>query len=875
MRAGYVEPLRQALAAGGDADPAPVAEAATALTELAAAARTTPAALGEWAAPTGPVPRWWGQAGERGPVQGHAPVLRAWLDLLALVEPLRSVMPDARTAVLTGRLDADDARRSFELGLARASVRERLRGTELDRFDPAAHERAVVRFGRASDAVREHLVTQLPHGVLRGREFDTGTTAGRVGALRRQLGTRRGGMKVRELMTTYGDLVTRVQPCVLVSPDSLARFFPAVAGLFDVVVFDEASQVRVADAVGAMGRARSVVVVGDSKQMPPTTFAEAASESDELAPSFETVEDEESILTECVQARVASQRLGWHYRSQDESLIAFSNRHYYDGGLSTFPAPPRDTAAVSLVRVDGVFHRSGRGPLLRTNPVEAHAVVDEVVRRFADSPGALPSVGVVTFNQQQRTHIEGLLRDLDDPRIAEALEDPEGLFVKNLENVQGDERDVVLFSTGFSVNERGVLPLNFGPLNRAGGERRLNVAVTRARRQVVVFTSFDPEQMRTEATSSVGVRHLRSYLELAAHGPSVLPRQQDRRVERDRHREEIADRLRDRGLDVRAGVGLSDFTIDLVVSEPDGPDGAEVAVLLDGASWSRRLTARDRDHLPPDVLGRVLGWARVERVWLPQWLTAPEAVLDALTAAVRETSRAPRTGPDAETTVRVVARASAAPPSSTPSALRAEPASVIAAAAPAQADVSWPGEAIEFAPWHPRRIGGRDVLDALPAREAAARVRAALAEVVEAEGPIRAERLAVLVANAFDLGRVNESRRSQILDQLPRGLPRDPDEPVVFPAGLDPAAWTGYRPAGESSPRRFEDVPLREIGNAMAALVVAGAGMERGELHSETLRVFGLLRRTPAAVERLDAALALAETAGRLRTDGTDVVRAG
>lgn len=880
MRPGFVEPLRRALGAGGGADPAPVVEVAAAASALADACRCTPDALAGRSGTAGLVPRWWAATAERGPVDGRAPVLRAWLDLVGLVEPLRTTLPEVRARILAGGLDPDEARRSFELGLARASIRERLRGTELDRFDPVAHDRSIRRFGLASSAVREHLVSLLPHRVLATRDFDAGATAGRIGALRRALGARRGGMRIRELMSTHGDLITRALPCVLVSPDSLSRFFPAEADLFDVVVFDEASQVRVADAVGAMGRARSVVVVGDSKQMPPTSFADTTADDDGADP-LETVEDEESVLTECVQARVPSQRLGWHYRSQDEALIAFSNRHYYDGALSSFPAPDRGTTAVSLVRVDGEFHRSGRGPLLRTNPIEARAVVDEVVRRFAASPDTLPSLGVVTFNQQQRTHIEGVLRDLDDPRIVEALEAPEGLFVKNLENVQGDERDTILFSTGFAVNDRGVLPLNFGPLNRAGGERRLNVAVTRARRQVVVFTSFDPAQMRTEETSSVGVRHLRTYLELAANGPSALPRDRERPVVRDRHRDEIADRLRARGLHVRTGVGLSDFTIDLVVTTPGAPTGSAVAVLLDGASWSRRLTARDRDHLPVEVLHRVLGWARVERVWLPQWLTAPEAVLDAVAAAADAAARTPRTGPDAETTVRVPALAPAAVAAPQPgpadgrrrSDTDGELATIAAAAPAGRVGTAWPGEAMEFVPWHPRRLGGREVLDALPDRAAADRVGQAIAEVVAAEGPVRADRLASLVANAFDLSKVNDNRREQILRHVPRGLRRDRAEDVVWPDGVDPETWPGYRPAGESSPRRFADVPLREIGNAMAALVTAGGGMERAELHGETLRVFGLLRRTQAAVERLDSALELAR--GRhLQVDEHDMVRA-
>src|SRR6185312_5199732 len=347
--------------------------------------------------------------------------------------------------------------------------------------------------------------------IVESRSFDTHGALGQIGELRRELVKQRRGLPVRGLLGRYGDLITTIMPCVLVSPDSLARFFAPRADLFDLVVFDEASQIRVADAIGAMGRARSVVVVGDSRQMPPTSFAEPGWDDDLGAATDDAlaVPDEESILGECVQAGVPQQWLSWHYRSQDESLIAFSNRHYYEDRLSSFPAPisgPADPGpaghGISLVRVDGEFQRSAAGKLLRTNPVEAIAVVTEIRRRFAEQLDRLPSIGVVTFNAQQRNHIEALLRDLGDERITEALDrtDGEGLFVKNLENVQGDERDAIFFSTAFSPDARGRLPLNFGPLNRTGGERRLNVAITRARRQVLVFCSFDPAQLRAEET---------------------------------------------------------------------------------------------------------------------------------------------------------------------------------------------------------------------------------------------------------------------------------------------------------------------------------------------------------------------------------------
>src|SRR3712207_1054547 len=230
-------------------------------------------------------------------------------------------------------------------------------------FDAEAHEKAIHRFTAASRAVREHLTSALPAKVLDGRPFDALSGSGQVGALQRELAKQRRGLGVRALLTKYGELITTVMPCVLVSPDSVARFFPALAGQFDLVVFDEASQIRVADAVGALGRARAAVVVGDSKQMPPTSFAEPSSVSDDAADLAETaVEDEESILSECVQARVPRQWLSWHYRSQDESLIAFSNAQYYGNRLASFPAPThgRPSSAPGLrERVSRLHPRHG------------------------------------------------------------------------------------------------------------------------------------------------------------------------------------------------------------------------------------------------------------------------------------------------------------------------------------------------------------------------------------------------------------------------------------------------------------------------------------------------------------------------------------
>ncbi|MGQ0845288.1 MAG: DUF3320 domain-containing protein [Sporichthyaceae bacterium] len=923
----FADALRAWLAGEPAADPAAAAAArdAAEIARRFLAAAGSPAALAAWRGEDGLVRRWRATATRRNLADPEGQDARRWSEFREALEPLRAAGLEEAVSVLTwGQIAAEEAAAALERGLAAASAAERRTGTGLDAFVASTHDRTVARFAAAAGTVREHLTAAVPEQVLTRRAFRADSAVGLVGELRREVGRQRGGLGVRSLMAKYGDLITSLLPCVLVSPDSVSRFFPVGAQSFDLVVFDEASQIRVADAVGAMGRAGSVVVVGDSKQMPPTSVAESVDglEEDDLA--GEVLPDEESLLTEAVFARVPQRWLTWHYRSQDEALIAFSNGHYYDGKLSSFPAPvrartasPADGYGLSLVRVDGHFQRAGKGRDLRTNAVEAHAIVAEIRRRFDASPDALPSLGVVTFNAQQRALVEELLRDAGEDRLIEALDgrNGEGLFVKNLENVQGDERDAILFSTAFSANERGVLPLNFGPLTRAGGERRLNVAITRARRQVLVYSSFDPQDLRVEQTQATGIHHLRAYLEFAARGVDALGGTARPRPLADRHRDEIAERLRGHGLTVRTDVGLSEFRVDLTLAPADDPDVPVVAVLLDGPGWAARRTVGDRDGLPIHVLGRLMRWPRVERVWLPQWLANPDVVLAALLDAVEAGSGAVLRGevaaPDVHDTTSILdalpedaypladvpggqatlpqgpdsdsaslASSPVGDPTSQPSGPAAEPA--VRASGPAAepgplADVvagsraagSRPAPALdgqrEFLGWAVRPAGDRAVLDALPSPAATARVAAVAVEVVAAEGPVHTERLARLVAASFDLTRLSQARIDAILRAVPAACVRDGEEPFVWAPGAEPADWTEFRVAADASVREFEHVALRELGNAMVALCRFSAGMSAAELATETLALFGGRRKTSGIAARLEAARDLATARGRLK----------
>ncbi len=873
------------------AQPTPGRDTVQLVRELAAALGYVQQQLGsseadlyDWAGEAGLMARWQQTSVARDLHDATLGSLTRWLEFRRHLAPMLAWgLDEAHRQLLVGAISSDEAPLALERGLVQASMVERFRHQGLDGFDERAHNDTVRRFCDHSQAVREAIKAELAAQALDRRTFSSQATSGQVGEVRREIGRQRGGLSVRELMRRHGSLITEIMPCVLVSPDSLARFLPVGAIGFDLVVFDEASQIKVADAIGAIGRARSVVVVGDSKQMPPTSVAEISLRGDDTdeddLETTATVEDEESILAECVQARVHRRWLSWHYRSQDEALIAFSNARYYDGRLSSFPAPTRGVPdpginghGIHHVRVDGTFLRSGKGRALRTNPVEAQAILDEIKRRFDAAPETtMPSIGVVTFNLQQRALIESMIRDSDDPRMVAALEATtgDGLFVKNLENVQGDERDAVLFSTAFSVNEKGVLPLNFGPLNLSGGERRLNVAITRARRQVVIYSSFAPAQLRAEESSSLGLKHLREYLDVAVGGEAELANTTGRAIVRDRHRDEIAERLRERGIGVRTDVGLSDFRVDLALARPDAPDQPLVAVLLDGPGWAARATVNDRDALGSQVLAGMLRWPAVERVWLPTWLDHPDEVLDHLAQVVeqaevsgfrQETVEIPvaedaeHPQPAAQPAPAPVTPVRAQEPSDRPEPVRISdllPGHSATPVAPAS-----------FRPWRPSPAGDVSVLDALPGNSGArAKVLTLLEQGIAAEGPVHASRLAKKVANAFALTRVTQPRADAIL----RTGRRRPDEyGFIWPEGITAHDWTLYRPDAAQD-RPVEHISPHELANAMRAVALASGGITLDELKKETSELFGFRRLTASVGEALDVALQVAIGTGRLR----------
>ncbi|MFF4893465.1 DUF4011 domain-containing protein [Micromonospora chersina] len=835
--------------------------------------------------------------------------LRRWATVLTHADVLASAsLTDYRDQLLRAEVNGQVAEEAYRRGVAAASLGERVRAGGLQYFDPELHDDEIVQFETAAGELRSALPERLPSVLVRRRPFSPTDRRGRFADFAAELRRKRGGRSFRELFEHYPDAVLALTPCVLVSPASAANFLAPGSQRFDLVIFDEASQIRVAEAIGAMGRGSAVVVVGDSRQMPPSSIMQASHTVDDVDEGDGPVlEDLESILSEAVESGLPQRWLSWHYRSHDESLIAFSNRYYYDNKLSSLPSPGMSSSAgIAWRRVDGRYDRGGS----RTNDVEARAVLADITRRLHDPATAGQSIGVVTFNIQQRDLILNLLEDSTDPIIREQLSGAaaEPIFVKNLENVQGDERDVVLFSLAFSTNpETGQLPLNFGPLSQAGGERRLNVAITRARRQVVLFSSFDPSDIDLSRTSAVGTQHLRAYCEMAAAGADRLgDLATDRTERRSRIRDEVAAALRDRGHEVRTSHGLSDFTVDLAVRRP-GSARWQVAVMLDGPDWSARPTVADRD-LAPALLRTIMGWPEVVRFWLPAWIHDRSALLDRVDDAVAKADApeppapaeaaathgtvelpSPRAAEDVEQ-VHLVELSGPRVAEDTEPATGVAPAPVTGLAtvsapapvtdptiafAPAPAASAPPAttgaiEVSPFVPYDPTPLGDQSDLDLLATdRRVRGLVREALREIIAAEGPVEQHRLARLALARFGFLRTREDRRLAVLALVdPRRLY---DHPTVgryaWPEGTDPQTYRAYRVTQASSDRAFEEVPPEEVANAFVDVLESVPNMDEERLLRAGLERLGYRRRTDKIDKLLRYGLHVAVTSGRVRLD--------
>ena len=500
---------------------------------------------------------------------------------------------------------------------------------QLRRFNGLVFEDVIARYRQLTEHFQEltkkelycRLAARIPSISIEA------ATGSEVNILKRNIANGGRGTSIRHIIDQIPNLLPKLCPCMLMSPISVAQFIDLDQPKFDLVIFDEASQMPTAEAVGAIGRGKALIVVGDNKQMPPTSFFATQQVDDEDA----EMDDLDSILDDCQALSLPGHYLAFHYRSKHESLIAFSNQEYYEGRLYTFPSADDRVSKVSLVKVEGVYDKGGK----RSNRAEAEAVVTEIIRRLSDNELAKRSIGVVAFSVVQQNLIEDVLMEklTGHPELeARAFQAEEPIFIKNLENVQGDERDVILFSVGYGPDKDGNVSMNFGPLNNRGGERRLNVAVSRARYEMIVFSTLRAEQIDLRRSKAAGVEGLQKFLKYAEGTTAPTLAYDGADVSVSSLATDIATALTELGYETTTNVGRSKFKVDVAVVDPTDRERYFLGILIDSHSRAETKIARDRELTQPSVL-QGLGW-KVLRVWSIDWMQNRQRVLEAIVQAL-------------------------------------------------------------------------------------------------------------------------------------------------------------------------------------------------------------------------------------------------
>lgn len=542
---------------------------------------------------------------------------------------------------IDGKLSPTELRSSFDRILAKQQLETLLQGEpELTDFNGDIHNEHIAGFQRLDrlrlDLARLNVLTQHQ------QNFPIKKSVGAVGMVLGEVNKQRGHRPVRQLLTAAGRVIQDLKPVFMMSPLSVAQFLEPGKVEFDLLVIDEASQIKPVDALGAIARCRQLVVVGDEKQLPPSSFFSKLTSNDGAK---ETEEDDnesnlvkakelESILSLCKARGVTDTLLRWHYRSKHHSLIAISNSQYYEGKLFVVPSPWKPNAGLGLVwrPVKGIYDRS----VTRTNPIEAKEVALAVMDHALNRPEETLGVAAFSMAQQRaiQDEVEVQRRKYPEVEAFFAKHAHEPFFVKNLENVQGDERDVIFLSLGYGRDSSGKLSMNFGPLNKVGGERRLNVLISRARRRCEVFSSITDLDMEVTPATSQGVADLKQFLQYARTGEVHSGTSNAAGIQ---HSLEQAIKMsleETYGWEVHTHVGIAGFFVDLAIVDPQRKGRYVLGIECDGISYHKAASARDRDRLRQSIL-HSQGWL-MHRVWAMDFFKKKEATLAKIEQAYDE-----------------------------------------------------------------------------------------------------------------------------------------------------------------------------------------------------------------------------------------------
>lgn len=704
----------------------------------------------------------------------------------------------------------------------------------LQRFDRVQHERQIQRFRELDLASLRHAQTQLAAKVWAAKPNIH--QPGEMAVLRNEIHKKRRHLPIRQLIHQAGRAIQQIKPVFMMSPMSIANFLPPGEIEFDVVIFDEASQVKAVDAFGAILRGKQVVVVGDTKQMPPTDFFARDADFDD---EDNTTADIESILSMFKAAGCWERSLRWHYRSRHESLIAVSNAEFYDNKLVIFPSAGANAAAtgVRFHHLPETVYDRGR---TRTNQGEAQAVAEAVMAHATQTPHL--SLGVAAFSVAQRDliqiEVELLRRARPEAEPFFSQHPNEPFFVKNLENVQGDERDAIFISIGYGRNEAGQIDKVFGPLNKDGGHRRLNVLITRAKMAMRVFSNFRGGDLELDANASHGVRALKNFLQFAETGELEVVRETGKAVDSP-FEAEVIEALRGLGHQIEPQVGTAGYFIDLAVRDPNRPGRYLLAVECDGAAYHSSRSARDRDRLRQGVL-EGLGWT-FHRIWSTDWFRNRAEALQRVVAAI------------------AAAQAQADPSAPPPPPPEPPRQHVIAR------DTATPDAPTAFAP--PYRKAQLPAMTGQALHEAS---NATLAEQIQAvaavESPVHADEVAKRLLDAYGVSRSGSRIAARLGEALQHAAAQRRIElrgGFVYAIGGDPVQARD-RASLNATERKIEWVAPEELDAALLDCVRLGFSLAPDAAVDAAIDLLGFGRATQKITEVVQARLAQLTQAGRL-----------
>ena len=742
----------------------------------------------------------------------------------------------------------------------------------LTHFNGAGFTATIDKFCEISDKfeqlTREETVARLSAKIPEAGEGFAGSSE--IGILRKAIKSQRRAMPIRKLFNEIPVLLRRMCPCMLMSPISVAQYIDPSFPKFDLVIFDEASQLPTGESVGALARGENVIVVGDPKQLPPTSFFMTNQHDEEYA----EVEDMESLLDDCLAISMPQNHLLWHYRSRHESLIAYSNMTYYDNKLYTFPSPNDRVSEVKWVYVEGQYDRGKT----KQNRAEAEAVVEEVLRRLRDEELRKSSIGVVTFSSVQQELIDDLMQEAlhKEPELEQyCVNVEEPLFIKNLENVQGDERDVILFSVGYGPDANGKVAMNFGPLNQDGGWRRLNVAISRSRKSMMIYSSFRPEKLDLSRTASAGIVGLKGFLEFAARGKNALYKSADDiKLRNSDVAKSIVARLKEAGYDADIDIGTSEYKVDIGVIDPENADHYCLGILLDGENYLAAQTARDRNLLQPSVL-EGLGW-KLHRIWTLDWLDTSEREFGKLEEAIKkalhpelyaeeEVVEAEGTdqNPDAQTEEYIA--------DDEADAEVIDEANTEVIAGSISTDAAQESTAVKVQPV--RKEYAQVQLPVLGDSEdfyepkTKVQIMKAIERTLQAEAPIEYDLMKKRVLMSWGMMR-NTPKSDAVFEEILREVPitqtNTAGNTFLWLDNMDPCKYAIYRihEEGALEKRTFNQIPAEEAVNAVKEVLDKNVSLSRDDLVKETAKVFGFNRVTASIDQVLGIAVSYAEQRG-------------